>query len=110
MEVRGHVELRTTFSNGASSRTINIMYIVVNVVLAYNLLLGRPSLNRLGAGASTSHMKMKLPSLEGGEVQTRCVTRSRVTRQDSWSNIQAYGCFCLVILGHSRDRPRLPVP
>jgi len=29
------------------------------------MLLGRPSLNRLGAVASTRHIKMKLPSLEG---------------------------------------------
>ena len=65
MEVRGHVELKTTFLDGASSRTISIRYLVVNVVSTYNLLLGRPSLNRLGAVASTRHMKMKLPSLEG---------------------------------------------
>jgi len=51
------------FSNGASSHTISIRYLVVNVVSTYNLLLGRPSLNRLGAVASTRHMKIKLPSL-----------------------------------------------
>ena len=68
MEVRGHVELRTTFSDGTSSRTISIGYLVVNIVLAYNILLGRPSLNRLGAVASTRHMKMKLPSFEGGVI------------------------------------------
>ena len=43
MDVRGHVELRTTFSDVVSSRTINIMYLVVNDVSTYNLLLGRPS-------------------------------------------------------------------
>ena len=30
VEVRGHVELRTTFSDGTSSRTTNIRYFVVN--------------------------------------------------------------------------------
>jgi len=44
------------------------MYLVVNAVSTYNLLLGRPSLNRLGAVASTRHMKMKLPSLKGGVI------------------------------------------
>ena len=34
VEVRGHVELKTTFSDGTSARTINIMYIVVNIVSA----------------------------------------------------------------------------
>ena len=56
VEVRGHVELRTTFSNGVSSCTISIMYLVVNVVSAYNLLLERSSLNRLGVVASTRHI------------------------------------------------------
>jgi len=60
VEVRGHVELRTT-----SSRTIGIRYLLVNAVSAYNMLFGRPSLNKLGALASTMHMKMKLPFLEG---------------------------------------------
>ena len=45
--------------------TITIKYIVVNVSSAYNLLLGRPSLNRLGIVASTTHMKMKLPLAKG---------------------------------------------
>jgi len=66
VEVRGHVELRTTFTDDTSSRTINIRYLVVNAPSAYNILLGRPALNRLGAVASTRHMKVKLPSLRGG--------------------------------------------
>ena len=56
MEVRGHVELRMTFSDGVSSCMISIRYLMVNVVLTYNLLLGRPSLNKLGAVASTRHI------------------------------------------------------
>ena len=32
---------------------------------AYNILLGRPALNRLNAVASTRYMKMKLPDLSG---------------------------------------------
>jgi len=65
--VRGHLELRTTFTDGVASRTENIRYLVVNVPSAYNILLGRPTLNRLRAVASTRHMKMKLPDL-GGKV------------------------------------------
>ncbi|XP_068475106.1 uncharacterized protein [Phaseolus vulgaris] len=61
VEVRGHIELRTTFTDGASSRTANIRYLVVNAPSAYNILLGRPALNRLGAVPSTRHMKVKLP-------------------------------------------------
>ena len=65
VEVRGYLELRTTFSDGAASRTENIRYLVVNANSAYNILLGRPALNRLNAVASTRHMKMKLPDLSG---------------------------------------------
>ena len=64
MEVRGHTELRTTFTDGVTSRTANIGYLVVNAPLAYNILLGRPALNRIGAVTLSRHMKMKLPSLE----------------------------------------------
>jgi len=65
VEVRGHVELGTTFTDDTTSRTANIMYHVVNAPSAYNILLGRPTLNRIGAVASSRHMKVKLPSLDG---------------------------------------------
>jgi len=65
VEVRGYLELRTTFTDGAASRTESIRYLVVNANLAYNILLGRPALNRLRAVSSTRHMKMKLPDLSG---------------------------------------------
>jgi len=59
------LELRTSFTDGSASRTENIRYLVVNAHSAYNILLGRPALNRLKAVASTRHMKMKLPDLSG---------------------------------------------
>ena len=65
MEVRGYLELRTTFTDGTASRTESIRYLVVNANSAYNILLGRPALNRLRAVTSTRHMKIKLPNLSG---------------------------------------------
>ena len=65
VEVRGYLELRTTFTNEAASRTESIQYLVVKANSAYNILLGRQALNRLRAVASTRHMKMKLPDLSG---------------------------------------------
>ena len=64
-EVRGYLELRMTFTDGTTSRTKSIRYLVMNANSAYNILLGRPTLNRLRAVASTCHMKMKLPDLSG---------------------------------------------
>ena len=69
VEVLGHLELRTTFIDGTTSRTENIRYLVINAPFAYNILLGRPTLNRLRAVSLTMHMKMKLPGL-GGKVIT----------------------------------------
>jgi len=69
--VRGYVKLKTTFLDESATKMITIKYIVVNASSAYNLLLGRPSLNRLGAVASTAHMKMKFPFSEGGVITIR---------------------------------------
>jgi len=64
VEVREHIKLRTTFTDGTTSRTANIRYLVVNAPLAYNILLGIRTLNRIRAVASSRHMRMKLPFLE----------------------------------------------
>ena len=66
--MQGHVKWRTTFTEGTTSYTTNIRYLVVNVPSAYNILLGRPALNMIGAVASSRHMKMKFPSLEGAMI------------------------------------------
>jgi len=60
-----------TFSDEGAARTIIVKYIIVNASSAYNLLLGQPSLNRLGATTSITHMKMKLPSSEGGIIMIK---------------------------------------
>ena len=60
VEVRGYIELRTTFTNDLASRTEKIRYLVVNAPSGYNILLGRPMLYRTGAVPSTRHMKVKL--------------------------------------------------
>jgi len=55
VEVRDYLELRTNFTDGTASRTENIRYLVVNANSTYNILLGRPALNRLGGGVYTTH-------------------------------------------------------
>jgi len=95
VEVRGHVELRTTFLDGVSSRTISIKYLVVNVVSAYNLLVGRPSLNRLGTVASTRHMKMKLSSFEG--VMIIIKSDQKASRKCYENSLKSRREVCMVI-------------
>ena len=65
VEVRGYIELRTTFTDGLASRIEKIRYLVVNAPSAFNIQLGRPTLNRTGVVPSTRHMKVKLLSMEG---------------------------------------------
>ena len=61
----GYVSLHTTFRKGNQSRTLKIDYIVVDVSSAYNALIGRTTLNQLGAIVSTPHLCMKFPTAEG---------------------------------------------
>ena len=63
VEVQGYIELRTTFTDGTVVRTEKIKYLVVNAPSAYNILLGRPTLNRLGAVPSTRHMTVSYTHL-----------------------------------------------
>ena len=43
----------------------------MNAPSAYNILLGRPTLNKIGVVPSTRHMKVKLPSMEGVVITIR---------------------------------------
>ncbi|XP_027910365.1 uncharacterized protein LOC114169424 [Vigna unguiculata] len=74
VEVKGYVDLRTTFRDKEDAKTIFIRYIVVNAPSSYNLLLGRPSLNKLGAVVLTVHLKMKFP-FDDGKVLTLSVNQ-----------------------------------
>ena len=59
---KGYTELYTTFSEGKNTRTIKIRYLVIDANTSYNILLGRPSINRLMAIVSTPHLAMKFLS------------------------------------------------
>jgi len=56
---RGFVDLLTTFGIGQSYRTLMVRYILVDADTSYNVLIGRRTLNQLGAIVSTPHMAMK---------------------------------------------------
>ena len=50
------VELRTTFGIESNIKTIGIQYLIVDSWALHHIILGRPSLNTLGAVVSTSHL------------------------------------------------------
>nr|KYP44754.1 Retrovirus-related Pol polyprotein from transposon opus [Cajanus cajan] len=66
---RGYADLETTFGQGAQMKTVVVRYLVVNAQSFYSILIGRPTLNKLGAVVSTSHLKVKYP-LPNGTVGT----------------------------------------
>jgi len=47
---------------------VKIQYLIVDAHASYNILLGRPSLNILGAVVSTYHLAMKFPSTLGDKI------------------------------------------
>ncbi|RDX74952.1 hypothetical protein CR513_45231, partial [Mucuna pruriens] len=59
--IRGTVELETSFGERSGTRVIRVLYTVVDAKASYNIIMGRPALNRLGAIMSTCHLCMKFP-------------------------------------------------
>ncbi|RDX88245.1 hypothetical protein CR513_30183, partial [Mucuna pruriens] len=59
--ILGTVELETCFGEWPVSRTLLIQYTIVDAPASYNVIIGRPALNRLGAIVSTKHLCMKFP-------------------------------------------------
>jgi len=58
VNTRGFVNLYTTFGEDAHTKTIPIMFLVMDANMSYNILLGRHSLNLLGAIVSTPHLAL----------------------------------------------------
>ncbi|RDX92425.1 hypothetical protein CR513_25442, partial [Mucuna pruriens] len=63
--IKGIVELDTIFGEGGNAKMIPVLYTVIEVEASYNIIMGRPALNRLKAIVSTYHLCMKYPTIEG---------------------------------------------
>ncbi|KAL0394742.1 UNVERIFIED_CONTAM: Pro-Pol polyprotein [Sesamum latifolium] len=67
---RGMVSLPLMMGVGVTHKTCMLKFLVVDVPSAYNVILGRPTLNAFQAVISTYHMKIKFPTPgRVGEVQ-----------------------------------------
>ncbi|KAL0445050.1 UNVERIFIED_CONTAM: hypothetical protein Slati_2227700 [Sesamum latifolium] len=67
---RGMVSLPLTIGTGTTRKTCILNFLVVDVPSAYNVILGRPTLNTFQAVISIYHMKIKFLTPGGvGEVQ-----------------------------------------
>jgi len=65
VNTKGYIDLFTKFGAGRTTRTVKIRYLIIDAHTSYNILLGRLSLNMLGAVISTYHLAIKFPSTSG---------------------------------------------
>ncbi|RDY13815.1 hypothetical protein CR513_01209, partial [Mucuna pruriens] len=61
IQIKGLVELNAIFGERGYTRTISVSFMVVDVKASYNIIIGRPALNKLGVVVSTYHLCMKYP-------------------------------------------------
>ncbi|KAL0456265.1 UNVERIFIED_CONTAM: hypothetical protein Slati_0965700 [Sesamum latifolium] len=67
---RGMISLPLTLGSSPRRKTCLVKFLVVDIPSAYNVILGRPTLNAFRAIISTYHMKIKFPVIGGvGEAQ-----------------------------------------
>ncbi|XP_052203091.1 uncharacterized protein LOC127808561 [Diospyros lotus] len=67
---KGIIQLPLTVGKGSRTSRVMLDILVADVPSAYNMILGRSSLNALRAIPSTYHMMMKFPTDSGvGKVQ-----------------------------------------
>lgn len=58
---RRKINLLTTFGLSKLSQSLTIPYVLVDANTSYTILLGRPTLNKLGAIVSKPYLAMKFP-------------------------------------------------
>ncbi|GAU22813.1 hypothetical protein TSUD_142530 [Trifolium subterraneum] len=68
VDVMGHITLYTTFGEDENAKKIKLRYLVVKTLFtSYNIIIGRPAFNALGAVMSTLYLSIKYP-LNNGKV------------------------------------------
>ncbi|RWW40219.1 hypothetical protein BHE74_00054381 [Ensete ventricosum] len=67
----GATMIPVTFGGEPRSKTLMVSFMIVKLPSAYNVIIGRPTLNRLKAVVSTYHRLLKFPTRAGvGEVRS----------------------------------------
>lgn len=62
IELREYLDLGTTFGEAPIVKTVRLTYMVVDTDSPYSVIIGRPTLNSLGAVVSYTHLYMKFPT------------------------------------------------
>ena len=68
---KGYVDLKVLFGQKLGTKAVMTRFIVVDCPSAYNTILGRPTLNHLGAIVSIVHLAMKFSGEDGSVITVR---------------------------------------
>jgi hypothetical protein len=68
---KGYVDLKVLFGKKPGTKAVMTRFSVVNCPSAYKAILGRPTLNHLGAIVSTIHLAMKFHGEDGSVITVR---------------------------------------
>lgn len=60
-----HITLKTTCGEGADGKEIDVIYLFVDALSPYNIILGWPNINSLGVLVSTMYLTLKYRLLDG---------------------------------------------
>ncbi|XP_043692820.1 uncharacterized protein LOC122643243 [Telopea speciosissima] len=70
-KIEGSIKMPVTAGEYPNEVTVDVNFMVVRMVSAFNAILGRPALNALGVIVSTKHLKIKFQTPNGvGECRT----------------------------------------
>ena len=88
----GSLQLVLTLGDPPCQATITVRFLIVGAPLAYNMLLGRPSLNAIRVIPSAYHMVIKFPTANGvGMIRgNQCIAREcylSLMKQNTVGNI-----------------------
>lgn len=63
--MKGYFTLGITFKEQDHAKETKVNYLVIDAPYSYNMIIGRPSFNRMGAALSTLYLCMKYLLLNG---------------------------------------------
>lgn len=61
----GYVSLISTCGEGAYAKTINVIYLIMDTMSPYNIIMGRLIINAIRAVISTQYLNLKYPLIDG---------------------------------------------
>lgn len=65
VQIMRYVTLKITCGEGANAKTIDLKYLILDIMSPYNIILGSLTINSLGAVVSTRYLTLKYLFING---------------------------------------------